>query len=77
MLTFLSSKWGLIFVAVAVAIVGLVWWTLHAEAAGAAAVTAVALAKAAERVAAANKARQNVDQSPDAVKGDKFNRDNQ
>lgn len=77
MLAFLTSKWGLIFIAVAVAIVGFVWWTLHAEAAGAAAVTAAALAKAAERVAAAQKARANVDQSPDAISRDKFNRDGQ
>ena len=75
MIAFLTSKWGLIFVAVALTAVGLIWWTLHAEAAGAVAVLAAGLAKAAERAQAAQKARSEVDHSNAAVKADKFNRD--
>lgn len=74
MLAFLTSKWGLIFIVVAVALIGFVWWTLHAEAAGAAAVVAAAAAKALERAKAANEARSKVDHSKEAETNDPFNR---
>lgn len=75
MLAFLTSKWGLLLIGVLAAVVAVVWWTLHVEAAATAAAIGAAAIEAMRRVQAANRARAEVDQSPDAIKNDRWNRD--
>lgn len=73
--TLLTNKWVLAGLAAVAVGVALLWFYYDAKAAGAAAVIAAAATEAARRVAAANKARSEVDHGQDAIRNDPHNRD--
>lgn len=75
LLSFATSKLGIAVLAGLTVLVVLAWVYLDGKAAGAASVTAAALAEAARRAAAAQKARGEVKHTPDAIDQDEFNRD--
>lgn len=75
LLELLTSKWGLIGLAIVAVGIGLIWFYYDAKAAGAAGAIATGLAESARRAAAANRARTEVKHDADSINNDRFNRD--